>query len=81
MGTGMEKNNRSFGSVLERRSHASEVKTLSLFREVGITLDGEVDIREDLVVVCPCRVGNIDCFRTRIEFREEKSAEMDSASA
>jgi hypothetical protein len=29
--------------------------------EVGVFIDGEVDIAEDLVVVCPCWVGEVDC--------------------
>lgn len=78
---GVEENNRSFGGVLERRGHAFEVETLGLFREVGIALNREVNIGEDLVVVRPRRVRNINRFGTRVELREEKSAKMDGASA
>lgn len=51
--------------------------------KVWVGLNGDVYVGEDLVVVGPCRVGEVDCLVLRAgeEFGEEESSEMEGAGA
>jgi hypothetical protein len=81
----VQQDNTAFRSLLYRLDHTLEVKTLGLSREVWVVLDGKLDIGEDLVVVGPCRVGNVDGLglggRGVVELGQESGAQVDSASA
>jgi hypothetical protein len=66
---------------LDGGKHALKVKTLGFGAEVGVCLDGEVNIGEDLVVVGPCWRGEVDGRRGfGEEFGEEEAAEVDCTS-
>jgi hypothetical protein len=56
----VKENNASFWCGFECADHAIEVKTLGVLAEVWVVLNGEVDIGEDLVVVCPCWRAEVD---------------------
>jgi hypothetical protein len=81
----VKQDDTAFWSLLYRLDHTLEVKTLGLSREVWVVLDGKLDIGEDLVVVGPCRVGNVDGLglggRGVVELGQESGAQVDSASA
>ena len=63
VGTCMKEYNGAFGGGLDGGEHAFKVETLGLCAEVGVCLDGQVDIGEDLVVVGPCRRREVDSGR------------------
>lgn len=52
-------------------------------RKVWVGLNGDVDVGEDLVVVCPCWVGEVDCLVVRAgeEFGEEEGSKVEGACA
>lgn len=81
MCAGVEKDNAVIWGVCDCLFHASEIEALGRFGEVGISGDWEVDVGEDLVVICPCWVAEIDGGFARVEFRQKKSAEMDGSCA
>jgi hypothetical protein len=56
--------------------HAGEVEAFGGLRKVRVGGYRESDIGEDLVVVGPGRVAEVDCGVTRVELREEESTEM-----
>jgi len=70
-----------FRGSFEGREHAIKVEGSGSRTEVGVCLDGDTDVGEDLVVVGPCWRGEVD-GRRRFgeEFREEETAEVDCAS-
>lgn len=72
-------------SLLYRLDHTLEVKALGLSREVWVVLDGKLHIGKDLVVVGPCRVGNVDGLglgsRGVVELGQESGAQVDSSGA
>ena len=47
-------------------------------REVGVNLNRQLDIREDLVVVGPRWRGEVELFVLRVEMCEEECSEVDS---
>jgi hypothetical protein len=53
--------------------HAIEVKTLGFLGEVGVVGEVEADVCEDLVVIGPCWVGEVDGGLLRVEFGQEKT--------
>ena len=57
---GVEKDDAAFGCRLEGAEHAVKVEALGLLAEVWVVLDWEVDVGEDLVVVCPCWRAEVD---------------------
>lgn len=57
---GVQEDDAAGGGGVEGGEHAGEVEGFGGRGEVGIGLDGEVDVGEDLVVVCPCWVGDVD---------------------
>ena len=61
--------------------HAIEVKALGLLGEVGVVGEGEADIGEDLVVIGPCWVGEVDGRFLGVEFGQEETAQVDSAGS
>lgn len=87
VGTGVEEDDGALGSVREGLLHADEVETLGLLVEVGVLGNGQTDVGEDLVVVGPCWVAEVDgrllggiAIRV-VEAREEETAEMAGAGA
>jgi hypothetical protein len=81
VGAGVQEDYAATWCRLDGRKHALKVKTLGFGAEVGVCLYGEVNIREDLVVVGPCWRGEVDSRRGfGEEFGEEEAAEMDCAS-
>lgn len=81
VGAGVEENDGSIGGGLDGGLHALKVQTLGLLGEVGVLGNGEADIGEDLVVVGPGWVGEVDGAVALVELGEEESAEMDGAGA
>lgn len=81
MRTCMQEDDTATRSRLQCGDHAVEVEHLGLCGEVGVCLDGEVDIGEDLVVVGPCRGGEVDGGCRLQEFGQEETTEMDGACA
>jgi hypothetical protein len=81
--TGVEKDDGAGRRCPQRGRHAVEVEALGLGGEVGVVGEGEADICEDLVVIGPGWVGEVDgglglCW---VELGEEKAAQMDSAGS
>ena len=60
VGTGVEEDYASFGGFLDGGAHAGEVEAFGGRGEVGVGFYGELDVAEDLVVVGPCRRGEVD---------------------
>jgi hypothetical protein len=79
----VEENNAALGGVLQRRGEASEVKAASGRVIVRVLGNGEGDIVEDLLVVRPGWVREVDrlVLRTRVELGEEAGAGVESAGA
>lgn len=74
----VEENDTTFGGRGNGRDHAVKIEHLGLGAEIGIGFDGEADIAEDLVVICPRRRGQIDC-RGRLwkKLGEKSTTKMD----
>jgi hypothetical protein len=83
VGAGVQEHDATFWGLLDGGLHAGEVETLGLGGEVWVCPDGEVNIGEDLVVVCPCWGGEINGLvgGTRVKFGEEEGSEVDGAGA
>lgn len=87
VGAGVEEDDGALGGVREGLLHADDVEAPGLLVEVRVLGDGEADIGEDLVVVGPCWVAEVDggllggiAVRV-VEAREEETAEMAGAGA
>ena len=81
VGASMQEDYAATWCGLDGGKHALEVKALGFGAEVGVCLDREVNIGEDLVVVRPCWRGEVDGRRGfGEEFGEEEAAEVDCAS-
>lgn len=82
---GVEEDDAAFWCGFECADHAIEVKTLGVLAEVWIVLDGQVDVGEDLVVVCPCWRAEVDGLGFRcggvVELLEEEATKVVGASA
>lgn len=78
MGTGMEQYDAARLSLLDGGTHAREVKAFCFRRKIGVRLRRKLDVGEDLVMIGPCGVGEINCLVRRpwIEFRKEESTKM-----
>lgn len=78
---GMEKEDAAAGGGFDGIEHAVKVKTLGFGGEVRVCLDRNVDVGEDLVVVRPCRVRDVDCLcgcgGGVVEFCEEEGSQVD----
>lgn len=59
--------------------HAVEIKTLGRLGKVRVGCCGQMYIAEDLVVVCPSGVTEVDCWGAWVESGYEKSSDMYSA--
>lgn len=81
VGAGVQEDHGAGGRCLQRGEHAVEVEALCLLVEVGVGGELEADVGEDLVVVRPCWVGEVDGGLLRVEFGEEEAAEVDGAGA
>ena len=57
---GVQKNDGSWGSSLQVSDHTFEIKTLGLLVEISVLSDIHADLVEDLVVVSPGWVAQID---------------------
>lgn len=81
VGAGVEEDDGAVGGGGDGGLHALKVEALCLLGEVGVLGDGEADIAEDLVVVRPRRVGDVDGAVALVELGEEEGAEMDGTGA
>lgn len=81
VGAGVEEDYGAGWGGLEGLEHAGEVEAFGLLVEVGVCGEGEADVGEDLVVVGPCWVREVDGWLVRVEFGEEEAAEVDGAGA
>ena len=77
----MQQDNAMIWGIRDSVLHTSEIEAFSLFREVRVGSDREVDVGEDLVVVGPCWVAEVDGGRAGVEFREEESSQVHSTCA
>lgn len=73
VGAGVQKDDGAGGRFLYRGEHAIEVETFGLGGEVGVLGEGETDIGENLLVVGPRGVGEVDCWFLGVEFCEEET--------
>ena len=80
---GVEEDDGAGGGGVEGAEHAGEVEAFGLGVEVGVVGEGEADVGEDLVVVGPGRVGEVElgAGSLGVEFGEEEGAEVDGAGA
>ncbi len=83
MGAGVQEEDAAFWGLFDGGAHAVEVEAFGFDREVGVGFYGELNVGEDLVVVCPCWGGEVDGLigRAGIEAGEEEGAEVDGAGA
>ena len=81
VGACVEEDDAVVWGVCDGFLHAREVETFRGLREVGVGGYRESDIGEDLVMVGPGRVAEVDCGVTRVDFREEESTEMNCSRA
>lgn len=67
----------------QRAHHAVEVEALGLGREVGVVGEGEADIGEDLVVIGPGGIGEVDggLGLRGVELGEEEAAQVNGAGS
>ena len=80
---GMQQDDGTGRRCLQRTDHAIKVEALGLGGEVWVRGNGETNVGEDLVVIGPGRVGQVDgrLGLRRVEFGEEKTAQVNGASA
>lgn len=83
VGAGVQEDDGAGGGLADAVQHAVEVEALRLGVEVGVGCEGEADIGEDLVVVGPGWVGEVDggLGVRGVEFGKEKGTEMHSSCA
>lgn len=77
MRTSVQEDDTVVWSVGDALFHASEIETFCLLGEVWVCSYWETDIGEDLVVVGPGGVAEVDCGVAWVEAFEEQSSEMD----
>lgn len=77
----MENEDGALRSILESGLQAIEIEALGVFVEVGVCGNVEADILEDLVVVDPGRVGDIDGPAASEELGKEESSQVHGTSA
>jgi hypothetical protein len=80
---GVEEDDRAERRCPQRGDHAVEVEALGLGGEVGVVGEGEADIGEDLVVIGPGWVGEVDggLGLCGVELGEEEAAQVDGAGS
>jgi len=80
----VKENDASLWCGLECANHAIEVKTLCVFAEVWVVLNRQVDVGEDLVVICPCWRAEVDRLGFRcggvVELLKEETTKVVGAS-
>ena len=81
MCAGVQEDNAVIWGVSNCLFHSREIEALGGLGEVGIVFDWEVDVGEDLVVVRPCWITEVDGGFAGIEFRDEESSEMNGSRA
>ena len=83
VGAGVEEDDGTSRGLADAVQHAIEVEAFRLRIEVGVGGEGETDIGEDLVVVGPGWVGEVDggLGVRGVEFGEEEGTEMDGSCA
>lgn len=83
MSTGVKDDDAALGGLLNGGLHAGEVKALGLRQKVRVGFYGDVNVREDLMMVHPCRRGKVDGLlrRARQKPGKEKSTKMESSCA
>lgn len=81
VGAGVQHDDGSRGGGGQGGQHAVNVKPLGLGGKVRVLFNGEPDIAEDLVVVCPGRVRQVHGRAAWVEFGEEKRAQVDGPGA
>ena len=81
VGTGVQQDDGACRRRPQRLQHAVEVKALGRRREVGVVGQLQADVGEDLVVIGPCRVGEVDGGLLGVELGQEETAQMDSAGS
>jgi hypothetical protein len=80
---GVEEDDGAGRRCPQRGHHAVEVEALGLGGEVGVVGEGETDICEDLVVIGPGWVGEVDggLGLCGVELGEEEAAQVDGAGS
>jgi len=81
MGTSVEKDNAVVGGICDCFLHPIEVEAFGRLGEIWICRDGNVNIGEDLIVVGPGWVAEINGRLARVELGQEQASEMDSSCA
>ena len=84
VGASVEEDDAVLGGLGKSALHAVNVEALGGLVEVGVGGDGNADVGEDLVVVGPCRVADVDGAVGTVdlvELGEEESAQVDGTSA
>lgn len=72
----MEEDYTSVWSIANSVFHAFKVESFGFFGEVWVGRNWELDIGEDLVVVCPGWIAEVDCWGGLVEFGDEESAQV-----
>lgn len=83
VGAGVEDDDGAGGGLAQRRDHAIEVQTLGLRGKVRVGGHGQANVGEDLVVVGPSRIGDVDggSRLDGVESRQEEAAQVHSTGA
>lgn len=79
--TRVQENDGLIRSVLDRLLHPLKVQSLSLLVEVRVVGCGKTDIVEDLVVVRPCGIRDVDGTVALEELGEEECTQVDGTGA
>lgn len=81
VGTRMQKDDGTGRCSAQSSNHAIKIETLGFGREIRVLSKGKADIGEDLVVVGPGWVGQVDRRTVGMETSEEEATQMDGARA
>jgi len=83
VGAGVQDDDGAWTSGPERSEHAIEIEALGLRGEVRVIGNGKPGIGEDLIVVGPCRAGEVDMWSWsgRVESGEEEGAQVHCTGA
>lgn len=81
VGAGMEKDDTTVWGGGDGSLHAVDIEAFCLLVKVRVGGDGHAHVGEDLIVVGPCWVGEVDSAVAGVEPVEEEGAQVASASA
>ena len=81
MGARVQQDDGALGRSLDGRLHAFKVEPLGLLIEVRVLLGGDTYIAENLVMIRPGRVGDVDGAVALEESSEEEGAEMNGTGS